>query len=66
MNNIDKIFTENVEEFSNSYFSYLTDIFNKINLSEIRVFVETLLMARKNKATIFFIGNGGSASTCSH
>lgn len=66
MNNIDKIFTENVEEFSHSYFNYLTDIFNKINLSEIRVFVETLLMARENKATIFFIGNGGSASTCSH
>ena len=33
---------------------------------EIRSFVETILEARKNDSTIFFIGNGGSAATASH
>jgi len=66
MNNIDKIFTEDIEQFSKSYFSYLKEIFDKINLSEIRSFIEILLAARESGATIFFMGNGGSAATASH
>ena len=66
MNTLDRIFTTDVEEFSKSYFAYLNKVLNGISLSEIRQFVETLLDARKRKATVFFIGNGGSASTASH
>jgi D-sedoheptulose 7-phosphate isomerase len=66
MNNIDKIFTEDIEQFSKSYFSYLKEIFDKINLSEIRSFIEILLAARERGATVFFMGNGGSAATASH
>jgi len=66
MNKIDEIFLKDVEIFSKSYFKYLGDIFNRIDLSEIRIFVDTLLDARKKGARIFFIGNGGSASTSSH
>ena len=66
MNNIDKIFTEDIEQFSKSYFSYLKEIFDKINLSEIRAFIEILLAARERGATVFFMGNGGSAATASH
>ena len=66
MNKLDSIFTENVEDFSSAYFRYLKEIFDNIDLSEIRVFIETLLAARDRNATIFFIGNGGSASTSSH
>jgi len=66
MNKIDKFYTEDIEIFSRSYFSYLKDIFDKIDLSEIKLFIEVLLAARENNSTIFFIGNGGSAATASH
>ena len=35
-------------------------------MSEIKSFVNTLLDARERGATVFFIGNGGSAATASH
>ena len=66
MNQIDKFFTEDIEQFSKSYFSYLKEIFDKVDLLEIRSFIEILLAARESGATIFFVGNGGSASTASH
>jgi D-sedoheptulose 7-phosphate isomerase len=66
MNQIDSFFSEDIEQFSESYLSYLKEIIDKINLSEIRSFVEILLAARESAATIFFIGNGGSAATASH
>jgi D-sedoheptulose 7-phosphate isomerase len=66
MNRIDGFYTENIEQFSKSYFSYLKEIFDKVDLSEIKIFVELLLSARESGANIFFIGNGGSASTASH
>ncbi len=66
MNNIDNFFTEDIEQFSKSYFSYLKEIFDKVNLSEIKSFVEILLDARNTGVTIFFMGNGGSAATASH
>jgi len=66
MNKIDNFFTKNIEQFSKSYFDYLKEIFDKINLSEIQTFVETILFARECGNTIFFMGNGGSAATASH
>ena len=66
MNQLDKMFTENIENFSASYFDYLKQILDSLNLVEIRVFVEILLDARKRDAMVFFIGNGGSAATASH
>jgi D-sedoheptulose 7-phosphate isomerase len=66
MNKIDKFFTKNIAEFSKSYFDYLKDIFDTINLTEIQAFVETILSARESGNTIFFMGNGGSAATASH
>ena len=66
MNKIDSFFTENIKHFSRSYFEYLKEIFDKIDLSEIEAFIETILSARERGATIFFIGNGGSAATASH
>ena len=41
-------------------------ILKKIDINEIARFIETLLNARKRKATVFFIGNGGSASDAQH
>ena len=66
MNKIDEIYSEDVEMFSKSYFQYLGEIFDRINLAEIRQFVETILDARERGVRIFFIGNGGSAATASH
>ncbi|MBT4731302.1 SIS domain-containing protein [Candidatus Woesearchaeota archaeon] len=66
MNKIDGFFTESIGQFSKSYFSYLKEIFDKVDLLEIRSFIEILLAARESGATIFFVGNGGSASTASH
>ena len=66
MNKIDEIYSEDIEMFSKSYFQYLGEIIDRINLVEIRQFVETLLDARERGVSIFFIGNGGSAATASH
>ena len=66
MNKIDSFFTKDIAQFSKSYFSYLKEVFDKVNLLEIRQFAEILLAARESGATIFFMGNGGSAATASH
>ena len=66
MNKIDKFFTKDVEQFSKLYFNHLKETFDKIDVSEIKNFVDTLLSARERGATIFFMGNGGSAATASH
>ena len=66
MNNIDNLFNKNPETFSRNYFEYLGSVLKKINTAEIKQFVQTLLDARERHASIFFIGNGGSAATASH
>ena len=66
MNNIDRIFVRDPKRFADSYLNYLQSVLNKIDTKEIAHFIETLLDARKRKATVFFIGNGGSAATASH
>lgn len=66
MNNLDRIFSEDIKEFSRAYFNYLKDVLDRIEGTAIQKFVETILDARKRGATVFFIGNGGSAATASH
>ena len=66
MNQIDKIFTKDIEKFSKAYFDYLKEIFDKVDVADIRGFVEVILDARERGVTIFFMGNGGSAATASH
>jgi D-sedoheptulose 7-phosphate isomerase len=66
MNNIDRIFTPDPVAFASAYIGYLQSILQKLNTAEIGRFVETVLDARRRGATIFFIGNGGSAATASH
>lgn len=66
MNNIDRFFTRDVAKFASSYLSYLAEVLKAIDVNEIARFVQTLLDARERGATVFFIGNGGSAATASH
>lgn len=65
-NNIDRIFSSDPIEFSRAYLEYLQVILERIDTTEIGRFIETLLSARERGATVFFIGNGGSAATASH
>ena len=66
MNNIEKIFDTDPAIFAQSYFNYLTQVLSSIDLQEVAAFVRTLLDARERGATVFFMGNGGSAATASH
>ena len=65
-NNIDRIFKEDPVAFAGAYLEYLKSVLSNIDSSEIGRFIETLLDARTRGATVFFIGNGGSAATASH
>lgn len=65
-NNLDRIFTSDPVAFAKAYLDYLQTVLKRIDTKEIGRFIETLLDARKRGATIFFIGNGGSAATASH
>ena len=66
MNNIDRFFSQDPVTFAKNYISYLQEILQRIDTSQIARFVEILLDARERGATVFFIGNGGSAATASH
>lgn len=66
MNNIDKFFSEDVAVFASRYLEYLCGVLRGIDVGAIQRFVEILLDARERGATVFFIGNGGSAATASH
>jgi D-sedoheptulose 7-phosphate isomerase len=66
MNNIDKFYTADPVMFAGAYLEYLRKVLTDIKVEEIGRFIATLLEARERGATIFFIGNGGSAATASH
>ena len=66
MNNLDRIFSKDPTAFAEAYLDYLTSVLKTIDTREIGQFIETLLDARERGATIYFIGNGGSAATASH
>ena len=54
------------KKFSDDYLNYITDLISQLDRSHISQFVDHVLEVRDNKQTIFFLGNGGSASTASH
>lgn len=66
MNNLDRIFTNDAAEFARRYLQYLNEVLQAIDPESIAQFAKTLLEARARSATVFFIGNGGSAATASH
>lgn len=66
MNNIDKFYNEDPSAFAEAYLEYVSQVLKNISSSEVGQFIRTLLDARERGATIFFIGNGGSAATASH
>ncbi len=56
----------NLEIFSKKYFESLYMIFDKFPFDEWAHIINLLEDAYTKKKTVFFIGNGGSASTASH
>ena len=54
------------KEFSDDYLNYISSLVAKLDRDHISQFVDHVLAVRDNKQTIFFLGNGGSASTASH
>jgi len=68
MNRVEELFSRHAEpkEFARGYLSYLAEILSRLDEDEIAAFTQTLLEARSRGATIYFIGNGGSAATASH
>jgi D-sedoheptulose 7-phosphate isomerase len=53
-------------DFAREYVKYVAEVLRGINPEEIAAFVRTLLEARGRGATVYFMGNGGSAATASH
>ena len=54
------------KQFSDDYLNYISALISQLDRGHISQFVDHVLGVRDNKQTIFFIGNGGSASTASH
>jgi len=54
------------KKFSDDYLNYISELISQLDRSHISEFVDHVLGVRDNKQTIFFLGNGGSASTASH
>ena len=54
------------KKFSDDYLNYIAELISQLDRSNISQFVDHVLGVRDNKQTIFFLGNGGSASTASH
>ena len=65
-NHIDAIYIKDPGAFASSYLNYLQSLLGKVDPAEVAGFIQVLLEARERGATVFFIGNGGSASTASH
>jgi len=68
MKNVASLFNEtnDIEEFSKGYFEYLHSLLKQLDTGAIAKFIDELKAARKNRNTVFFVGNGGSAATASH
>jgi len=69
MNKIDELTSYHSGDpagYARAYLDYLALCFESIDCGEIGKFVRHLLNAQDSGATVFFIGNGGSAATASH
>lgn len=52
--------------FIKNYFEYNSSIMQSLDHSALEKFVDLILSSREKNQTIFFVGNGGSASTATH
>lgn len=68
MNTLEEIFSENSlqTDYFKRYCQYVQQLISQIDVESVKKTVDCFLKARDNEKTIFFAGNGGSASTASH
>jgi D-sedoheptulose 7-phosphate isomerase len=68
MNNLKTMFSQSGgrEDYFRLYFSYVNKLLMDLDANAINNVIDCFLTARKNRKTIFFAGNGGSATTASH
>ena len=68
MNQLENIFRQRGSEidYFKSYSHYVHELLMNLDGDIIREVVDCFLKARQNCKTVFFAGNGGSASTASH
>lgn len=68
MNNLEDIYsgTQSVNDYARRYVHYLSELLKNIDFQSIEDVIKVFQNARSNDKTLFFIGNGGSAATCSH
>lgn len=68
MNTLEEIFAENSlqAEYFKGYCQYVQKLISGIDVESVKRIVDCFLEARRNDKTIYFAGNGGSASTASH
>lgn len=52
--------------FARSYLDYLAELLRALDVAAIVSFIDLLEDARERGATVFFLGNGGSAATAQH
>ena len=53
-------------EYFKNYTTKLSSILKKLESKDVKKVIQLFQDARNNEQTIFLIGNGGSAATCSH
>lgn len=56
----------NTQEFIKNYLEYNSSIMQSLDYAALEKFVDLILNSRGKGQSIFFIGNGGSASTATH
>ncbi len=54
------------DQVARSYLGYLRELLDSIDLGQIERIVDALRAARARGASVYVVGNGGSASTASH
>jgi len=68
MNTLEEIYAQSSlqTDYFRKYSDYVQKLLSEIDTESVKKIVDCLLKARSNNKTIYFAGNGGSASTASH
>jgi D-sedoheptulose 7-phosphate isomerase len=68
MNNLDEIFSDSQSgrDYAQRYTSYLSELLKSLDFEAVERMIDVFQKARCDGKTVFFVGNGGSAATCSH
>lgn len=66
MTKLDDIYDADARTYATNYFGYLSEVLGNIDTAEIESVLDAIIEARNAGKMVYFIGNGGSASTASH